>query len=194
MSATTVYLILIFSLFIPPHPSTADQSFISLLITQNGLDFVKDLLISEAISTLKSLWLTKIDEQQRGEVTKPIRVSKSYRVERRTVDRFQGQILIVDRWQREEQWQRHTEQRGERAMHKKPETNQSEKSVKTQSRTRTQVVFDGLTENDLAGLDRRNEADSREQTGSGQDSVFCEGSESSGSLVDSGSLAGSEST
>ncbi|KAI3769604.1 hypothetical protein L6452_00713 [Arctium lappa] len=62
MSTTAIYLIFIFSLFIPPHPSTADQSFISLLITQNGLDFVKDLLISKAISTLTPLWLTKIEE------------------------------------------------------------------------------------------------------------------------------------
>ncbi|KVI10656.1 Bactericidal permeability-increasing protein, alpha/beta domain-containing protein [Cynara cardunculus var. scolymus] len=61
MSTTTIYLIFIFSLFIPPHPATADQSFISLLITQNGLDFVKDLLISEAISLLTPLWLTKIE-------------------------------------------------------------------------------------------------------------------------------------
>lgn len=62
MSTTTIYLIFIFSLFIPPHLATADQSFISLLITQNGLDFVKDLLISEAISTLTPLWLTKIEK------------------------------------------------------------------------------------------------------------------------------------
>ncbi|KAJ9560859.1 hypothetical protein OSB04_006019 [Centaurea solstitialis] len=59
---TTIYLIFIFSLFIPPHPSTADQSFISLLITQNGLDFVKDLLTSEAISMLTPLWLNQIEK------------------------------------------------------------------------------------------------------------------------------------
>ncbi|XP_061360703.1 putative BPI/LBP family protein At1g04970 isoform X2 [Gastrolobium bilobum] len=39
-----------------------DQAFISLLITQSGLDFVKDLLVNEAISSIISLRLPNIEK------------------------------------------------------------------------------------------------------------------------------------
>ncbi|KAK7276480.1 hypothetical protein RIF29_17620 [Crotalaria pallida] len=39
-----------------------NQSFISLLITQNGLDFVKDLLVKEALSSIISLRLHNIEK------------------------------------------------------------------------------------------------------------------------------------
>lgn len=65
MPPPTIYLLLIFSLLIPPHPTTADQSFISSLITQNGLDFVKNLLISKAIPTLTSTRIPKIEKTVR---------------------------------------------------------------------------------------------------------------------------------
>ncbi|KAK7300437.1 hypothetical protein RJT34_11281 [Clitoria ternatea] len=41
------------------------QSFISLLITQNGLDFVKDLLVDKAISSLISLQLPNIERTKK---------------------------------------------------------------------------------------------------------------------------------
>ncbi|KAI3509627.1 hypothetical protein L1887_25050 [Cichorium endivia] len=65
MPPITIYLILIFSLFIPPHPTTADQSFISSLITQTGLDFVKNLLISKAIPTLTATRISAIEKTVR---------------------------------------------------------------------------------------------------------------------------------
>ncbi|KAL4555449.1 hypothetical protein LXL04_038068 [Taraxacum kok-saghyz] len=65
MPPITIYLILIFSLFIPPHPTTADQSFISSLITQPGLDFVKNLLISKAIPTLTAARISAIQKTVR---------------------------------------------------------------------------------------------------------------------------------
>lgn len=39
-----------------------DQGFISLLISQNGLDFVKELLVDKAISSIIPLRLSKIEK------------------------------------------------------------------------------------------------------------------------------------
>ncbi|KAI3675175.1 hypothetical protein L1987_84761 [Smallanthus sonchifolius] len=61
MSPIIIYPILIFSLLILPPPITADQSFISVLITQTGLDFVKNLLVKKAISTITPSPISKID-------------------------------------------------------------------------------------------------------------------------------------
>ncbi|MFS7999343.1 putative lipid binding protein BPI/LBP [Helianthus anomalus] len=61
MSPIIIYLLLIFHLLIPPHPITADQSFISVLITQNGLDFVKNLFVTKTISTITPTPFNQID-------------------------------------------------------------------------------------------------------------------------------------
>uniref|UniRef100_A0A5B7C379 BPI/LBP family protein n=1 Tax=Davidia involucrata TaxID=16924 RepID=A0A5B7C379_DAVIN len=60
----TVYFLLIFSLFIPSqsHIQSTDQSFISILISQNGLDFLKDLLVAKAISSLSPLQVPQIEK------------------------------------------------------------------------------------------------------------------------------------
>ncbi|KAA8524775.1 hypothetical protein F0562_011198 [Nyssa sinensis] len=60
----TIYLLLIFSLFIPSqsHIQSTDQSFISVLISQNGLDFLKDLLVTKAISSLTPLKVPRIEK------------------------------------------------------------------------------------------------------------------------------------
>lgn len=68
ISNTTVYLLLIFSLFIPSdshnhhYQQLTDQSFISILISQNGLNFLKDLLVTKAISSLTPLQLPQIEK------------------------------------------------------------------------------------------------------------------------------------
>ncbi|KAD3066576.1 hypothetical protein R6Q59_019190 [Mikania micrantha] len=61
MSPLITHLIPIILLLIHPHPTTADQSFISVLITQNGLDFAKNLLLTKAISKINLTPLSKID-------------------------------------------------------------------------------------------------------------------------------------
>lgn len=58
MSTTTIYLLLL-SLFIP---STHSQSFISILVSQTGLNFAKDLLVTEAISSLTPLQVPQIEK------------------------------------------------------------------------------------------------------------------------------------
>ncbi|GAB4825226.1 hypothetical protein Ancab_008101 [Ancistrocladus abbreviatus] len=45
----------------PPPSTTTEQSFISLLISTKGLDFIKDLLITEAVSSLLPLHIPQID-------------------------------------------------------------------------------------------------------------------------------------
>ncbi|KAK3038926.1 hypothetical protein RJ639_027554 [Escallonia herrerae] len=62
MSPTTiaVSLVLLFTLFTPSHTQPTDPSFISILISQTGLNFVKDLLITKAVSTLTPLHLPPI--------------------------------------------------------------------------------------------------------------------------------------
>lgn len=63
MPPIIIYLILIFSILIPPNPTTAtDQSFISILITQNGLNFIKDLLVTKSISTITPTQITQIEK------------------------------------------------------------------------------------------------------------------------------------
>ncbi|CAK9133409.1 unnamed protein product [Ilex paraguariensis] len=69
MSPIMLHLLLIISLFIPSHTLTNHQptseSFISILISQNGLNFVKDLLITKEISSLTPLQLPKIEKSAR---------------------------------------------------------------------------------------------------------------------------------
>ncbi|KAK2979015.1 hypothetical protein RJ640_013649 [Escallonia rubra] len=67
MSPTTIAisLVLLSTLFTPSHtqpscPPTTDPSFISILISQTGLNFVKDLLITKAVSSLTPLHLPPI--------------------------------------------------------------------------------------------------------------------------------------
>lgn len=55
----TIYLTIIFILTIP-YPTTSDQSYISILITQKGLNFTKDLLISKALSSLNPTPISEI--------------------------------------------------------------------------------------------------------------------------------------
>ncbi|XP_071698914.1 putative BPI/LBP family protein At1g04970 [Rutidosis leptorrhynchoides] len=74
MPPITVYLILIFTLFIPQNPTSADQSFISILINQNGLNFVKNLLITKAISSLIPTPLSQIEKVVRIPVIGKVRI------------------------------------------------------------------------------------------------------------------------
>ncbi|KAK9285155.1 hypothetical protein L1049_024341 [Liquidambar formosana] len=64
MAQPTIILILILSFFIPSHThlQPTDQSYISMLISNKGLDFIKDLLISKAVSSLAPLQLPKIEK------------------------------------------------------------------------------------------------------------------------------------
>lgn len=64
------FLLLLFtSSFIPTQsqsqPQPQNQAFISLLITQNGLNFVKNILIQKAISSIVSLQLPNIEKGTR---------------------------------------------------------------------------------------------------------------------------------
>ncbi|KAK9056788.1 hypothetical protein SSX86_024151 [Deinandra increscens subsp. villosa] len=62
MSPLIRHLILIsFLLITHPHPTTSDQSFISVLITQNGLDFIKNLLITKTVPKITPSPLSQID-------------------------------------------------------------------------------------------------------------------------------------
>ncbi|XP_076904712.1 putative BPI/LBP family protein At1g04970 isoform X1 [Bidens hawaiensis] len=54
-------LLILLSLLITPHPTLADQSSISVLITQPGLDFIKNLLVTKAISKITPTPLQEID-------------------------------------------------------------------------------------------------------------------------------------
>lgn len=60
--APTIIVLLIASLLTPSYSNlpSADQSFTSLLISDKGLDFVKDLLILKAVSSLTPLQLPPI--------------------------------------------------------------------------------------------------------------------------------------
>ncbi|XP_052177996.1 putative BPI/LBP family protein At1g04970 [Diospyros lotus] len=60
----TIALLLALSLFLPTQSllQPTEQSFISLLISQNGLDFVKDLLVTKAISSLTPLQIPQIEK------------------------------------------------------------------------------------------------------------------------------------
>lgn len=58
-------LLLIASLASHPQARTSSpttQSFISLLVSQQGLDFAKEILVSEAVSSLTSLHLPQIQK------------------------------------------------------------------------------------------------------------------------------------
>ena len=62
--APTILFILIASLFIPTlsHIESTDEAFTSIVISQQGLDFVKYLLIDKAISSIVPLKLPKIEK------------------------------------------------------------------------------------------------------------------------------------
>ncbi|KAI4305721.1 hypothetical protein L6164_029069 [Bauhinia variegata] len=62
--ASFVYLLLLVSFLVPGYAQiqSSDQAYISLLISQRGLDFVKDLLINKAISSIVPLELPNIEK------------------------------------------------------------------------------------------------------------------------------------
>ncbi|KAI4308422.1 hypothetical protein L6164_031500 [Bauhinia variegata] len=62
--APFVYLLLLVSSLAPGYAQiqSGDQAFISLLISQKGLDFVKDLLVNKAISSMVPLELSNIEK------------------------------------------------------------------------------------------------------------------------------------
>lgn len=62
--APFIILLLLASSLTPAYAQfqSNDQAFISLLITKNGLDFVKDMLVNEAISSIIPLRLPKIEK------------------------------------------------------------------------------------------------------------------------------------
>ncbi|XP_050205807.1 putative BPI/LBP family protein At1g04970 [Mercurialis annua] len=66
MSRTLLFFLLTSSLLIPSYTQTLqhpdEQSFISMLISQKGLDFIKNLLITKAISMIIPLKLSKIEK------------------------------------------------------------------------------------------------------------------------------------
>ncbi|KAK8327225.1 hypothetical protein E1A91_A11G165300v1 [Gossypium mustelinum] len=61
MASLAFFFVLIFSTFLSSQANnlhrTQDESFTSILVSQNGLDFVKDLLVNEAISSIIPLQL-----------------------------------------------------------------------------------------------------------------------------------------
>ena len=65
--AAFLILILLCSSLIHGHAQfqPKNEAFISLLVTQNGLDFVKDLLVNKAISLIVSLRLRDIEKSAR---------------------------------------------------------------------------------------------------------------------------------
>lgn len=64
MSLLSLNLLLLFTLFLPSqcHQQNTDQSFLSMLMTQTGLDFTKDLLVSKAISSITPLRIHQIEK------------------------------------------------------------------------------------------------------------------------------------
>ncbi|XP_048232629.1 putative BPI/LBP family protein At1g04970 isoform X2 [Ricinus communis] len=66
MAPTFLFLLLISSLLIPSYTQNLQnpdqESFISILISQNGLDFIKNLLITKAISSIIPLKLPNIEK------------------------------------------------------------------------------------------------------------------------------------
>lgn len=63
--ALAVFFLLILSFFIPSNAhllQSTEQSFTSVVISNKGLDFIKDVLISKAISSLTPLKLPKIEK------------------------------------------------------------------------------------------------------------------------------------
>lgn len=66
MAPSIVFLILVSSFFIPTHThlQSSDEAFTSLVISQKGIDFLKDLLVSEAISSIISLKLPQIEKSK----------------------------------------------------------------------------------------------------------------------------------
>ncbi|XP_041005206.1 putative BPI/LBP family protein At1g04970 [Juglans microcarpa x Juglans regia] len=62
--APTILFVLMASFFIPTnsHLELTDQAFTSVALSQQGLDFVKNLLIDEAISSIIPLQLPKIEK------------------------------------------------------------------------------------------------------------------------------------
>ncbi|KAK1439783.1 hypothetical protein QVD17_05603 [Tagetes erecta] len=74
MSPLITHLILTLSLIIHPQLITGEQSFISILITQNGLDFVKNLLQNRAISTITHSPIPKFESSVHIPVIGEVRI------------------------------------------------------------------------------------------------------------------------
>ncbi|KAF3443371.1 hypothetical protein FNV43_RR13053 [Rhamnella rubrinervis] len=64
MAPPTIFMLLIALFFIPTHTyvQSSDQTFTSVVISQQGLDFFKDLLTAKAISSIVSLRLPHIEK------------------------------------------------------------------------------------------------------------------------------------
>ncbi|WOH05785.1 hypothetical protein DCAR_0625206 [Daucus carota subsp. sativus] len=65
MATRTIHILLIILLTTPLSPSSSqstDDSFISMLITQSGLDFLKQILVTNAIASLTPLQLPQIQK------------------------------------------------------------------------------------------------------------------------------------
>lgn len=65
MATRTIHILLIILLTNPFSPSSSqitDDSFISMLITQSGLDFLKQILVTNAIASLTPLQLPQIQK------------------------------------------------------------------------------------------------------------------------------------
>lgn len=69
MAPPTILFLLIASFFLAPPPhlqvQAADQAFTSVVISQKGLDFLKDLLVTQAVSSIIPLQLPKISKSKR---------------------------------------------------------------------------------------------------------------------------------
>ncbi|XP_059452056.1 putative BPI/LBP family protein At1g04970 [Corylus avellana] len=65
--APTVLFILISSFFVPAHSllEPTDQAFTSVVLSRQGLDFLKDLLVDKAVSSIIPLKLPKIEKSVR---------------------------------------------------------------------------------------------------------------------------------
>jgi hypothetical protein len=65
--APTILFILMTSLFVPAHShlEPTDQAFTSVVLSRQGLDFLKDLLINKAVSSIIPLKLPKIEKSVR---------------------------------------------------------------------------------------------------------------------------------
>lgn len=62
-SSATLFLLFVTALQIESHvQATDDESFTSIVISQNGVDFLKDLLITKEIASIVPLKLPKIEK------------------------------------------------------------------------------------------------------------------------------------
>lgn len=65
--ASAIVLLLVASFFVPTHSylEPTDQAFTSLVLSQRGLDFLKDLLIDKAVSSIIPLQLPEFEKSMR---------------------------------------------------------------------------------------------------------------------------------